>query len=239
MARVTLAFIFDLDDTLYNQLQAFQYAYYRHFEDSDIGVESLYRHFRQYSDEVFEKTQDGRMSISEMHLYRITNAVRDFDINLPERKARSFQEDYEYAQRNIRLSETMTTLLSKLAKAPIVLGMITNGESDRQRAKIETLGVTQWIPENHIFISGEHGVSKPNRAIFDQVAKQLQLDIEETYYIGDNFENDVLGAANAGWKTIWFNRRNHIVAAQNEQANINIQDEDALATAINHIIASR
>ncbi|WP_438452276.1 hypothetical protein [Staphylococcus pseudintermedius] len=81
--------IFDLDDTLYDQLSGFEYAYYRHFGDTDIGVERLYRHFRLYSEELFEATQTGALSVPDMHVVRITRAVADFDIELPEEKARA------------------------------------------------------------------------------------------------------------------------------------------------------
>jgi len=59
-------------------------------------------------------------------------------------------------------------------------------------------------------VSGELGVTKPDRAIFDHVVGKLGLNREESYYIGDSFERDIVGAARAGWKTVWFNRRGSI-----------------------------
>ncbi|MBI5974378.1 HAD family hydrolase [Staphylococcus canis] len=233
---MTLALIFDLDDTLYDQLQAFEYAYYQHFADSDMGVEALYRRFRAYSDEVFEATQNGRMTLSEMHVYRITEAVNEFDIALPEKKARAFQQDYEFAQQRIELSDTMRNLLSTLSTQPIVLGIITNGEADRQRAKIEALNLTQWIPESHIYISGAHQVSKPNRIIFDKVIEALELDPTSTFYVGDNFENDVVGAIDAGWQVVWFNRRNRPATKEGYQADRYVEREAELVDVIEQII---
>lgn len=108
--------IFDLDDTLYDQLSGFEYAYYRHFGDTDIGVERLYRHFRLYSEELFEATQTGALSVPDMHVVRITRAVADFDIELPEEKAHAFQRDYEYAQQHIKLSTTIVEMLQYLVQ---------------------------------------------------------------------------------------------------------------------------
>lgn len=85
-------YIFDLDDTLYDQLGAFNVAYHYHFADSDIGVETLYRHFRHYSDMVFEQTQEGQMTLTEMHIYRITEAVNDFDIHCQRKKHSIFKK---------------------------------------------------------------------------------------------------------------------------------------------------
>ena len=36
----------------------------------------------------------------------------------------------------------------------------------------------------------------------------MKLDPEETWFIGDTFEIDVVGAKNSGWHVIWFNHRN-------------------------------
>ena len=37
----------------------------------------------------------------------------------------------------------------------------------------------------------------------------MKLDPEETWFIGDTFEIDVVGAKNSSWHVIWFNHRNH------------------------------
>ncbi|MEQ9763329.1 HAD family hydrolase [Streptococcus jiangjianxini] len=36
---------------------------------------------------------------------------------------------------------------------------------------------------------------------------------KECLYIGDSFDNDVVGAKSAGWHVIWFNRRNKPLAS--------------------------
>ncbi|EIZ2929160.1 TPA: HAD family hydrolase, partial [Listeria monocytogenes] len=33
-------------------------------------------------------------------------------------------------------------------------------------------------------------------------------------YIGDSFENDVIGSKSAGWKSIWLNRRGHLIPTE-------------------------
>lgn len=51
------AILFDVDDTLYDQVVPFQKAYEDLFEGRyDLKVEELYKRSRYYSDEVFEKT---------------------------------------------------------------------------------------------------------------------------------------------------------------------------------------
>ena len=35
----------------------------------------------------------------------------------------------------------------------------------------------------------------------------MQIDAADSYYIGDTFETDIMGAHSAGWHSIWFNHR--------------------------------
>ncbi|MCQ9291262.1 HAD family hydrolase [Staphylococcus hyicus] len=233
---MTYTFIFDLDDTLYDQLQAFNVAYHYHFADSDIDVSSLYRHFRHYSDLVFEQTQDGRMTVTEMHIYRITAALNDFDIALPEKKAIAFQRDYARALNGIALSHPIKTLLYQLKTKRVPCGIITNGESHHQRSKIKTLGLNHYISESHMFISAEEGMSKPDVALFQQVVNELDLNPQNTFYIGDNFENDVIGALNAGWRVIWFNRRNRSATHEGYKPDYYVDSEEALVEVIQSLI---
>ncbi|PCF78600.1 haloacid dehalogenase [Staphylococcus intermedius] len=228
--------IFDLDDTLYDQLSGFEYAYYRHFGDTEIGVERLYRHFCLYSEELFEATQTGALSLADMHIIRITRAVADFDIELPEEKARAFQRDYEYAQQHIALSPTMIEMLQYLVRNDVKLGLLTNGESDRQRAKMKALGLNQYIPESNMFVSAELHMSKPDPAIFETVGKQLEVDSSEPYFIGDHFDNDIFGAMQVGWKTIWFNRRNRPQTDTTKHPTKTVMTEKALFEVVQNII---
>lgn len=228
-------YIFDLDDTLYDQLGAFNVAYHYHFADSHIGVDTLYRHFRHYSDLVFEQTQEGQMTLTEMHIYRITEAVNDFDIALPEKKALDFQRDYEKAQHHIVLSHPMRTMLYHLKQSGTRVGIITNGEGYHQRMKMKALGLDRLIPETHIFISAEEGMLKPDVALFEHVVETLDLKPQTTFYIGDNFENDVVGALKAGWRMIWFNRRNRARTIEGYLPDYEVDTEEALVELIRQL----
>lgn len=59
----------------------------------------------------------------------------------------------------------------------------------------------RWIPSEHMFISSEIGYAKPDIRLFRYVEQKMHLQLETTYYIGDSFQNDVVGAKNAGWHT--------------------------------------
>ena len=65
------------------------------------------------------------------------------------------------------MTDAMKDLLQSL-KEKVTLGIITNGPAQHQWDKVNALGVTEWIPVGHVFISGALGVAKPDKRIFSQ-----------------------------------------------------------------------
>lgn len=47
------------------------------------------------------------------------------------------------------------------------------------------------------------GATKPDRAIFEAARAALALPAGACVYVGDHFENDVMGAHQAGMRTVW------------------------------------
>lgn len=50
------------------------------------------------------------------------------------------------------------------------------------------------------------GVAKPDLLMFEQARQRLAARPEQIVHVGDDPEHDVLGAARAGFRTVWFNR---------------------------------
>ncbi len=81
------------------------------------------------------------------------------------------------------------------------LGMVTNGASDAQRAKIERFDLAPFF--DHIQVEGEAGVGKPERRAYERALAALGAEPWEALMVGDNFECDVLGALGAGIAAAW------------------------------------
>nr|WP_275068117.1 HAD family hydrolase [Mammaliicoccus vitulinus] len=200
--------LFDLDDTLYDLKQPFEKAINDVFPVIEIDNNQLFYYFRKYSDDKFDSTQNGEMLIEDMHIYRIKEALNIYQIDISNEISIKFQKTYEKYQNEIRLTKEIRNILDYCYSHPeIQIGIITNGEKKRQWNKIKTLGLLRWFSEERIFISGEIGYSKPNKKIFDFVEFKLKLIKNETYFIGDSYNNDVVGSYNAGWNAIWINKR--------------------------------
>ena len=114
-------------------------------------------------------------------------------------------EDEEFAY---RIQKTYADVGVEVSKENYRIGILTNGTTKNQGKKLETLGLDHWFNPKTMFISDSVGAAKPDVKAFYTVQKEMKLDPEETWFIGDTFEIDVVGAKNSGWHVIWFNHRN-------------------------------
>ena len=85
------------------------------------------------------------------------------------------------------------------------LGIISNGFAQWQRRKLMIAGIDRYFES--VVLSEEIGSMKPDRAIFDAAARFAGCPAEQIIVVGDSYPIDVLGAANAGMRSIWFNPR--------------------------------
>jgi putative hydrolase of the HAD superfamily len=82
------------------------------------------------------------------------------------------------------------------------LGVVTNGPTDKQRRKIESLGLNDRL--GTLLISDEIGIAKPDERIFRRAAAELGVAPHECLFVGDNPEKDVHGAIAVGMRAVWF-----------------------------------
>lgn len=88
--------------------------------------------------------------------------------------------------------------------AEVKLGIISNGDSRQQRAKLERLGIAGRF--STIIISGDINTAKPEAVIFSAACHAAGLRPDECVYVGDDFEVDARGSQRAGMRGIWLNR---------------------------------
>lgn len=201
------ALIFDLDDTLYDQLLPFKKAVLSFLEVKEEDFPGLYKAFRHYSDLLFEDSVSGKIGMKEMHILRMQQALRDIGLAVSEETAYAIQEHYSDELEHLDWMNGAETVFSYCQEKDIVLGIITNGPHLHQLKKLNSLGATDWVSPDRIIISGEVGVTKPDPAIFGLMEERLGFAAAEPCYVGDSFDNDVVGARQAAWQCVWFNHR--------------------------------
>jgi len=93
------------------------------------------------------------------------------------------------------------------------LGLVTNGLSEVQRARIERLELGHYF--SSIAISGELGVSKPDNAFLDVVFDELgQPERSTSVIVGDSLTSDMAAGHSYGISTCWYNPKGNPAPGQ-------------------------
>lgn len=232
------ALFFDLDDTLFDLAvplyRAMNQVYGNRIETPG---EAQFVAFRKYSDERFEESRNGTITMEEMYIYRIRKTLEEMGAQTTNAEALLFQNIYEKCQKTIELTDTIKDMLAWCKQQNVFTAIISNGAVDHQMNKVYALGILSYIPKQRMFFSDAMEYAKPDKRIFEQAAQIL--GIENTpenpiYYIGDSFENDVNGPKKAGWKTVWYNHRNYILP-EDSMPDYVVRTEEELFESVKRI----
>ncbi|GIO33902.1 MULTISPECIES: HAD family hydrolase [Paenibacillus] len=204
---------FDVDDTLYDHLQPLREA----LRDvlgtgGEFPYEEVYHRFRYYSDMLSAShgavnAQGAERDLQDMRVKRAQLALAEFGVHVTDPEAARIQQQYLERQFRITPFPGVMDLISDLQAAGHVVGLITNGPERHQMAKIKALAMDAAIPSERIFISGAVGYDKPDPRLFAFVNERTGTKASQSYYVGDSWRNDVVGALEAGWTAVWFNHR--------------------------------
>ena len=108
--------------------------------------------------------------------------------------------DAFYAARNeVECYPDSIAALERIA-ARVPVAALSNGNADLAR-----IGLARHFQFQ--LGSREHGAAKPDASIFHAACDRLGHAPIDVLHVGDNVEMDVLGAARAGLRSCWINRR--------------------------------
>lgn len=113
------------------------------------------------------------------------------------------QQRWQAVRSQFPLFDDADELLARL-RPRTKLAIITNGVSGLQRKKLNGSGLLHWF--DVVAVSGEVGVGKPEKEIFEWVTTQLDVPRGRCAMIGDNPDRDIQGGINAGMATAWIDR---------------------------------
>lgn len=99
------------------------------------------------------------------------------------------------------LSDDTKHTLAALRERGMKLGVITNGDGERQHAKLAALGLESAF--DAVLISGVEGVRKPDAEIFRRAVSLCGVRADEAMFVGDHPHIDVEGALAAGLAAVW------------------------------------
>ena len=180
MRSLSDVIVFDLDDTLYNEIS---------FVESGFKAVSHYLGYPSYADEMMSSWEEGKNAFEQL----INNHSLCVSID-------ELLKVYRTHEPSINLDPSIIATLKILVAHDKTLGLITDGRSKTQRNKIKALGLYHWFPKDNIIISEEFGSSKPD--LRNYLFFMSKYPGKSYTYIGDNIAKDFVAPKSLGWQTI-------------------------------------
>lgn len=174
--------IFDLDDTLY------------------LEVDFLKSAFREIAG-LLTISDSEKLMAGMYNDYIVGNDV--FSVLMTSYPASGFKKNelinkYRNHLPNISLTRNADMFIKYLTKNDIPIGIITDGRSITQRNKIRSLGLEGILKE--LLISEEFGSEKPNENNFMHFEKKFPN--KNFTYIADNTAKDFTAPNTLGWQLV-------------------------------------
>lgn len=184
------ALIFDLDDTLYDEIDYVCSGF-------KTVAERLAVVYGLQADEVYDMML-GLFNEDRSDVFGRLVKQLNLDISAVVEMVSA----YRAHEPRIHLRQDAAFILDYARKAGYKTGLITDGDSKRQRAKLRALGIESAF--DAVIISGENpgGIGKPDAYVYSRCLSVLGARPEEAVYVADNPAKDFIGAKALGIKTI-------------------------------------
>ena len=201
MININSHIVFDLDDTLYKEIDFVKSAYLY------INRYIKLRYSIDFSESI-DKCLDNGINFFD-HINSKLNQNQIFTIE-------KYLELYRFHYPEIKLHDDTSEFLNKISDKNIGFSIITDGRSISQNNKIKALGLNH-LAEN-IIISEESGYEKPNLSNFRIIEKIYPH--KKLLYIADNTTKDFLAPNILKWDTICLLDNGQNIHRQNFDLNI-------------------
>ena len=227
--------VFDIDDTLYCRQDLLVKA-----AENVLGVRiddwrEFIRIFYEKSDVNMAELESGEITTREINGWRYNETFRLLGLPYKSSDGCEAADVYLELQSHMALSEDMKKVLDAFAADPgTKLAILTAGESKHQWHKVDMLGLDRWFDRANILVTGDTGFSKPDVRLCRMIEERLQLKPEELWMIGDNYDKDITAALDAGWHSVWINRRG--LPDPSRMPDIEVITDNGLTEALSGLI---
>jgi YjjG family noncanonical pyrimidine nucleotidase len=193
--------LFDADDTLFH-FDAFKGLKQLLAGFNIVFTEQDYVDYQLVNKPLWVDYQNGTITAKEVQETRFNRWANHLSCS-PEELNRSFITIMADICTPLAGAEQLLDSL----KGKVGLGIITNGFTQLQEARLERTGFKEYF--DVLVISEEIGVAKPDKAIFEHTLTLMGNPLPgEVLMVGDNPDSDILGGINAGLRTCWLNQHN-------------------------------
>lgn len=188
------AVFFDFDDTLDNRDAALRQGlshWVRFYYPSLTEEEVLARREAMF---LYQRGEYGQIvHYWEMLEHFLALYPPEIEVDVPTALRRMIALFAAAGQPHPDVFPTLTALRQRGYR----IGIITNGSARNQARKMDHTGLRPYV--DLVVLAGEEEIQKPDPRIFRIAAARLGVPCESCVFVGDNPENDLMGARHAGF----------------------------------------
>lgn len=208
--------VFDMDDTLIDNLENVRYAYtkmmeYRGLKYSEEGFNRWFALDEQY----WADFHSGLINVPDE--YRVPQDmfvkyvqslryVKYFNNEIDITEGLKINDLYLNSLKEVVIEvEGASKVLSKLSKK-YKLVIATNGPRQAVFTKIEKIGCSDYVSSVFSADMTKNTVTKPNKIYFDEMLEYLNFyDKDKILIVGDSLKTDIKGGMNSSIDSCWYN----------------------------------
>ena len=206
MAKYRNLFI-DLDDTVYDFsaasresfLETYELLHYERYFDSFEHYLSIYE---PHNLELWRIYGEGKITKEELNRRRYSHPLEVVGVHDQALADTFCREALGRIPTKGHLVPGAIELLEYL-RPKYNLYILSNGFKELQSRKMKTAGIDKYF--DALILSEEIGVNKPDSRLYEHAMRKTSSNPQESLMIGDMFDTDIVGAANFGMDSIYYN----------------------------------
>ncbi|UPQ90084.1 pyrimidine 5'-nucleotidase [Vibrio sinaloensis] len=215
--------LFDADETLFH-FDAFKGMQLMFSRKGVEFTQQDFDHYQTVNKPLWVDYQDGKITAEQIKHRRFHEWAQRLQTTTTELNLAFLEAMADICTLLPGAKELMEALHGK-AK----LGIITNGFTELQAIRLDRTEMAHYF--EHVIISEQVGVAKPDQAIFNHALEKMGWPCKsKVLMVGDNQHSDILGGINFGIETCWLNHQgnerdhsiepNYTVSSLHELRNI-------------------
>lgn len=206
------AFLFDLDDTLFDHRYSTRAALAAIRERlaplAEVEPDALEQQHAIVLEELHRKVLAGQMDVDAARRERFRRLVERYggvpDLAAIDDACVAYRAAYIDARRPIPGALQVLDALRGEGR----IAVVSNNVTAEQMQKLAACGLDRLL--DAAVISEDAGVAKPAPEIFHIALARIGATAADAIMIGDSWSADILGARGAGVEAIWYNPLRHV-----------------------------
>jgi len=216
------AIIFDVDNTLYDAKQYYLGAF------KEIS-EYLSKKHEISKQKILNKLMNLWIKKTSMYSRLFDDVLNAFNL---EDELENVIKIFNNYNGKLKPYPDVIQTLKELKKRNYKLGVVTDGNVERQKRKLGLLGIVDFFYV--IVFTKELDNPKPSEIPFQEAINKLKVIPQNSFYVGDNPLIDFEGAKKVGMKTVRLLKGEFKNIAKNEFIDYEIKEFKELLEVINN-----